>query len=46
MRIIAQEADGYKIEFSLLLMHAEDQINSAEVIKILVEELCHLFPKG
>jgi cellobiose PTS system EIIA component len=45
MGIISQEASGIKTEFSLLLMHAEDQINTAEIIKILVDELIQLYPK-
>ena len=46
MHIISQEASGFKIDFSLLLMHAEDQISTAEIIKILVEELCDFYPKS
>jgi cellobiose PTS system EIIA component len=45
MGIISLEASGNKTEFSLLLMHAEDQINTAEIIKILVDELMELHPK-
>jgi PTS system cellobiose-specific IIA component len=46
MGIISHEASGNKTEFSLLLIHAEDQINTAEIIKILVDELIELHPKS
>jgi len=45
MGIISSEAGGTKTEFSLLLMHAEDQINTAEIVKILVDELTELYSK-
>jgi len=45
MGIISEEAKGNKTEFSLLLMHAEDQINTAEIIKIMVDELIELYSK-
>lgn len=45
MGIISLEAAGTKTEFSLLLMHAEDQINTAEIVKIMVEELIELYAK-
>lgn len=36
--LLVKEADGEKIPFSLLLMHAEDQLNSAEIFKTMSEE--------
>lgn len=36
--LLVKEADGEKIPFSLLLMHAEDQLNSSEIFKTLSEE--------
>ena len=37
--LIQKEAAGEKSEFSLLLMHAEDQLMTTETLKMLVEEL-------
>lgn len=37
-KLLVKEADGEKIPFSLLLMHAEDQLNSAEIFKTMSEE--------
>ena len=37
--LIMQEASGDKVQISLLLMHAEDQLMSAEGFKIIAEEL-------
>lgn len=43
--LIAKEANGEKTEVCLLLMHAEDQLMSAETIKLLVTELIELYRK-
>ncbi len=43
--LIQQEANGDKIEFSLLLMHAEDLLMSAEAFKILAEEFIDLYQR-
>jgi cellobiose PTS system EIIA component len=45
MEVITQEANGNTPPFSLLLVHAEDQINTAEIIRILVSELMALHTK-
>lgn len=45
MEVITQEANGNTPPFSLLLVHAEDQINTAEIIRILVSELTDLHTK-
>ncbi len=44
--LISKEAGGEKNEFSLLFMHAEDQLMSAETFKILLHEfldICRRF---
>lgn len=41
--LIANEASGNKTEFSLLLMHAEDQLMNAETIKVLAQELIEVY---
>lgn len=41
--LIQQEADGDRVEFRLLLVHAEDQLMSAETFKILAEEMIHTY---
>lgn len=43
--LIQQEANGDKIAFSLLLMHAEDLLMSAEAFKILAEEFIDLYQR-
>lgn len=43
--LIQKEASGTKTEFSLLLMHAEDQMASCETVKILAQELISLYQK-
>ncbi len=37
--LVSQEANGEQLTFSLMLMHAEDQLLTTEVIKTMVEEL-------
>lgn len=41
--LIQQEASGDKVEFSLIIMHAEDQMMSAETIKVLAEEMIQMY---
>lgn len=41
--LIQKEASGDKVEFSLIIMHAEDQMMSAETIKSLIEEMIEMF---
>ena len=36
--LITEEASGNKVEVGLLLMHAEDQLITTEVIRIVAEE--------
>lgn len=40
--LIQKEASGEKTEFSILLMHAEDQFMSAETIKLLIGEMIEM----
>ncbi|CAI3589160.1 cellobiose PTS system EIIA component [Clostridium neonatale] len=40
--MIQQESSGDDIKLSLLLMHAEDQLMSAETIKIMAKEVIKL----
>ena len=44
-QLIQQEAAGNKTEFSLLLMHAEDQMASTEMAKLLCNEIVDLYKK-
>ncbi|CAM2077444.1 MULTISPECIES: PTS lactose/cellobiose transporter subunit IIA [Clostridia] len=41
--LIQKEAAGERTEFSLMLMHAEDQMMSAETIKSLAEEMIEMY---
>ena len=41
--LIQKEASGEKVELSLIIMHAEDQMMSAETIKLLVEEMIEMY---
>jgi PTS system cellobiose-specific IIA component len=42
-KMIQQEASGEKVEFALLLMHAEDHLMSTITMKELVKELLEIF---
>ncbi|TYS69456.1 PTS lactose/cellobiose transporter subunit IIA [Sutcliffiella horikoshii] len=44
-KLIQQEASGEKTDITLLLLHAEDQMMSAETIKIMAEEFIELYKK-
>ena len=41
--LIQQEAAGDKVEFSLILMHAEDQMASTEMAKVMAREFIELY---
>jgi PTS system cellobiose-specific IIA component len=43
--LIQKLANGETIEFNILLLHAEDQMMSAETIKIMAEEFIELYKK-
>lgn len=42
-QLIQQEASGNSVEFSLLLMHAEDQLLGAETLQVVAEELIETY---
>lgn len=42
-RLIQKEAQNDKVEINLLLVHAEDQMNSAEIIQNISEEFIVLY---
>lgn len=44
-KLIQHEASGEKTEINLLLLHAEDQMMSAETIKIMAEEFIEVYKK-
>lgn len=44
-KLIQAECSGNKIQMTLLLTHAEDQMMSVEVIKCFAEELIELYQK-
>lgn len=44
--LLQKEASGEKVEFALILMHAEDQMASTELAKVLSRELIELYAKG
>ncbi len=37
--LVSQEANGEVLTFSIMLMHAEDQLLTTEVVKLMAEEL-------
>lgn len=43
--LISKEASGEKVAFSLLLVHAEDQLMSAEAFKILSQEFIDVYQR-
>ena len=43
--LLAKEASGEKVEFALILMHAEDQMASTEMAKVLAREIIELYQK-
>jgi PTS system cellobiose-specific IIA component len=43
--LIQKEASGQKLHVSLILMHAEDQLMSAETISELVKEMIEMYKK-
>lgn len=44
-KLISQEANGDQVSVVLLLVHAEDQLMSAETFKILAGEFIDLYKK-
>lgn len=43
--MIQKEAAGEDVKLSLILMHAEDQMMSTEVFKVMAEEMIELYKK-
>ncbi|MDE7310960.1 MAG: PTS lactose/cellobiose transporter subunit IIA [Eubacterium sp.] len=43
--LLTQEASGEKVAFSLILVHAEDQMASTEMAKVLAREFIELYHK-
>ena len=41
--LLAQEASGEKVEFALILMHAEDQMASTEMVRVMAGEIIALY---
>lgn len=41
--LLTKEASGEKLDFSLILMHAEDQMASTEMAKVLAREIIELY---
>ncbi|MGE6257184.1 PTS lactose/cellobiose transporter subunit IIA [Heyndrickxia sporothermodurans] len=42
-KLIQEEASGKQLPFSILIMHAEDQMMSAETISDLVKEMIRMY---
>ncbi|MDH5162266.1 PTS lactose/cellobiose transporter subunit IIA [Heyndrickxia oleronia] len=42
-QLIQKEASGTQLPFSLLIMHAEDQMMSAEIMSDLVQEMIRMY---
>lgn len=45
MDLIQKDMGGEKVEFSLILMHAEDQMMQTELLKKLTEEFIDIYKK-
>lgn len=45
MELIQQEASGNHVDIQLLLMHAEDQLMSAEAFEIIAKEFIDVYRK-
>lgn len=43
--LIQKEANGEQLDFSLILMHSEDQLMSAETISLLVTEMIEIYKR-
>lgn len=43
--LLAKEASDEKVEFSLILMHAEDQMAGTEMAKVMAREIIELYQK-
>jgi PTS system cellobiose-specific IIA component len=45
LEFVQKEAQGEQLPFSLILMHAEDQMLTTETLKILIIELIEIYEK-
>ncbi|OUP09730.1 PTS lactose/cellobiose transporter subunit IIA [Collinsella sp. An2] len=43
MELLQQEADGIEMPFRIILLHAEDQLMSAEAFRILAERFINVY---
>ncbi len=43
--LVQKEASGEQLPFSLMLMHAEDQMLNTETIKLLINELIEIYER-
>ena len=43
--IVQKEASGEQVPFSVMFMHAEDQLLNTETIKIMADEMVELYEK-
>jgi len=43
--LVAKEASGENVQMGLILTHAEDQMATAEVFKVMAEEMIELYKK-
>ncbi len=46
MELVQMEASGDPLNISLLLIHAEDQLMNAELVKILAQKFMHLYKEA
>lgn len=44
-KLLAQEASGDKVQVDLLLLHAEDQMMSAETFRIMAKEMIEIYKR-
>lgn len=44
-KLLSQEASGNKVQVDLLLLHAEDQMMSAETFRIMAKEMIEIYKK-
>ena len=45
LQLLANDAGGKSVEFSMLLMHAEDQLMGAETFRIVAEDFIDVYEK-
>ena len=44
-KLLVKEASGEQLEFALILIHAEDQMASTEMAKVMAKEIIELYQK-